>query len=350
MTAMEVAMSQGSTGVAQVGHSRRPRWGLTLVALALCGAGAFAACGADELPSGPVCGDGFCEQGEQGVCSDCGPPNSGPFCGDGRCEAGETFVSCINDCAWQANVCGNAVCETGESFSGCPSDCAEPTADCGNGRCEIGESTESCARDCPAPDPVCGNGVCESGESSYSCARDCAAPGPVCGNGVCESGESYATCTDDCGCLTNSNCPPLQVCAMSLADFTSECVAAYGSRYEVYVASVTIPETDGGSAWDFPGGLPDPRLVISVGGRATCTTNGATDTTRPVWTFNPPCVLTIDSSTNVGIDVYDIDVSADDLMFGCRGTLPATVLHSGGVRCESTDVQGHVEVDVVAIR
>ena len=66
-----------------------------------------------------------------------------------------------------AAVCGNGFCEIGEDHASCPSDCCElisggdagmvcePT--CGNGFCEIGEDHASCAADCcaTAPDGAC---------------------------------------------------------------------------------------------------------------------------------------------------------------------------------------------------
>jgi len=52
----------------------------------------------------PVCGNGFCEIGEEGSCpSDCcvhdGSGACAGVCGNGFCEAGEDATSCPFDCA-----------------------------------------------------------------------------------------------------------------------------------------------------------------------------------------------------------------------------------------------------------
>jgi hypothetical protein len=77
------------------------------------------------------CGNGKCELGEEGWCSDCS------MCGNGICEPGEEWWWC-SDCP----MCGNGICEPGEE-GWCP-DC-QPM--CGNGICEPGE--EGWCSDCP---------------------------------------------------------------------------------------------------------------------------------------------------------------------------------------------------------
>jgi serine/threonine protein kinase len=81
----------------------------------------------------------------------------GSVCGNGFCEVGEDHVSCAGDCCETgANgaclaQCGNGFCESGEDHGSCASDCCETT------------STGACA-------PVCGNGFCEEGET---CPGEC---------------------------------------------------------------------------------------------------------------------------------------------------------------------------------
>jgi hypothetical protein len=83
--------------------------------------------------------------------------DGGSVCGNGFCEVGEDHVSCAGDC-----------CETGATGA-----CL---AQCGNGFCEEGEDHASCASDCcetttaGACAPVCGNGFCEEGET---CPGEC---------------------------------------------------------------------------------------------------------------------------------------------------------------------------------
>ena len=130
-----------------------------------------------------VCGNGFCDEGEDDVSCpiDCGrecQPNTMV------CE-GETLVSCNGDGTMRSETaCDDSglICENGECVS---------AGVCGNNRCEMGEDEDSCPSDCTI---VCGDGVCGAGEM-VSCPADCA----VCGNDVCEADE-IDTCPRTAGC------------------------------------------------------------------------------------------------------------------------------------------------------
>jgi serine/threonine protein kinase len=92
-----------------------------------------------------------------GSSSDSGSNGGSPVCGNGFCEIGEDHTECGGDCCETDSsgaclaLCGNGFCENGEDHASCASDCCEMT---GSGGCA----------------PVCGNGFCEEGES---CAADC---------------------------------------------------------------------------------------------------------------------------------------------------------------------------------
>jgi serine/threonine protein kinase len=81
----------------------------------------------------------------------------GSVCGNGFCEVGEDHIACAGDCCETGPTgaclaqCGNGFCESGEDHSSCASDCCETT------------STGACA-------PVCGNGFCEQDET---CPGEC---------------------------------------------------------------------------------------------------------------------------------------------------------------------------------
>jgi 3-phosphoshikimate 1-carboxyvinyltransferase len=96
-------------------------------------------------------------------------------------------------------ICGDAQCGEGETVSMCPEDCrpdAALAADCRNGICEMGESSGDCPEDCGA-DAVCGNSLCEGTEES-SCPIDCGAGG----GGCCGAGDPCGWADDgvcDCG-------------------------------------------------------------------------------------------------------------------------------------------------------
>lgn len=155
-------------------------------------------------PTGPVCGDSQCEDGETNAnCpKDC--PATSAKCGDGKCDSGETNASCAKDCPATTPVCGNSKCDPGETSASCPKDCPSTTPVCGNSKCDPGETTASCPKDCPATGPVCGDKKCE-GDEIEMCPADCTT-GPVCGNNKCESGETTANCKQDCPGTTTGKC------------------------------------------------------------------------------------------------------------------------------------------------
>jgi hypothetical protein len=75
-----------------------------------------------EAPDASPCvdGDGTCPQGCAGLDSDCVA-----VCGDGMCvgNAGETCGNCMADCDTMADVCGNGFCDPGEDGTNCATDC-----------------------------------------------------------------------------------------------------------------------------------------------------------------------------------------------------------------------------------
>jgi len=53
----------------------------------------------------------------------CMPNMSGPMCGNGLCETGEDSTNCLMDCPMGGPMCGNGLCETGEDATNCAMDC-----------------------------------------------------------------------------------------------------------------------------------------------------------------------------------------------------------------------------------
>jgi hypothetical protein len=121
-----------------------------------------------------ICGDGICEDVEEGICeADCGDAPPAPFCGDNSCNGNETKVSCPSDCGY----CGNGVCDNGETCDTCPADCPEPPSApfCGDDVCNGSETPSTCSDDCG----TCDNGTCDNGEDHLLCPDDCDAPAPT---------------------------------------------------------------------------------------------------------------------------------------------------------------------------
>jgi extracellular elastinolytic metalloproteinase len=150
---------------------------------------------------------------------------TGPVCGNGTCESGEDCSTCSADCVQgtaPGAVCGNGVCEAGdgEDCASCPSDCngvqggkpsnrfccgdgdGQNPVNCGDSRC--GGST-LCI---PVPVPgggtyCCGDLSCDSGESCSSCELDCQVATTElgsCADGFDDDCDGLIDCADpDCG-------------------------------------------------------------------------------------------------------------------------------------------------------
>ncbi len=108
------------------------------------------------------------------------------ICGDGFCELGEDIGNCAVDC--NNNSCGDGTCDNWENDVTCPSDC-HPITQCGNGIQEMGEECDgfdlggwTCQDLSHAP----GDLQCNS-----NCTLDLFTCGPefLCGDGTVEEGE-----------------------------------------------------------------------------------------------------------------------------------------------------------------
>jgi len=209
--------------------------------------------------SGPVCGNGLVESGEEcdgtdlggATCGGAGCSGGVPTCtasctldlssctgcpvcdNDLLCEAGEDCFSCPNDCAGGSTsgaVCGNGVCEAGngEDCVSCPSDCngiqnGKPSGryccgdgdgtnpiDCNDGRCSTGG--KSCTFNPVTPSSFCcGDNSCDVGESCAVCALDCTLGFEICDNGIDDDCSGAADCADP-------SCSASPFCACGTSD------------------------------------------------------------------------------------------------------------------------------------
>ena len=75
-----------------------------------------------------------------------------------------------------------------------------------------------------------------------------------------------------------------------------------------------------GDAWDFPGGLPDPFVCLTINGVAKCT-SAVADTTKPVWNQAFPAATALALQTGVTVEIIDEDLSSNDTICGA-GMLP----------------------------
>ncbi len=184
--------------------------------------------GSTTKPTGPVCGDGKCEQPENSLncLNDCPntPPSDAQVClskacpsqyktcfGDSACVAA---VACINN-GGAPQQCAGSDPKVGKELNsllqcGQQNNClgGATTAVCGNGQCEPGETAKNCPQDCStSTGAVCGNGKCETGESTASCPKDCTVPtDPVttCIASACP--DLYQTCAGVPACISAAQC------------------------------------------------------------------------------------------------------------------------------------------------
>ena len=78
---------------------------------------------------------------------------------------------------------------------------------------------------------------------------------------MCKKGDCTA-------CATHSDCSATQICNY-IQDNRGRCLSATGRQWDVFINKVTFPMYDStGALWD-PGGFPDPRIEVAVGGTTT---------------------------------------------------------------------------------
>jgi hypothetical protein len=212
--------------------------------------------------TGPECGDGSCDAGED--CQVC-PEDCGPCGGTGSCCEPQDTPGCDNP-TLQACVCAqdsfcceftwDGICVEEVAEFGCGS-C--DGGGCGDGQCTEDESCLSCPDDCgpcagsgccsPHPEPGCDDGLaqaCVCEQDAFCCETEwdeicvnevtslgCGVcdGGPACGDGQCQGGENCEVCPQDCGeCAGAGDCcapqetpgcsnPDIQACVCALDDY-----------------------------------------------------------------------------------------------------------------------------------
>jgi hypothetical protein len=111
-------------------------------------------------------------------------------------------------------VCGNGICDSGEDQCNCASDCGAPAAtetDCSDGIDEDCDTDTDCYdADCDGDPacPYCGDVTCDSDENQCNCAADCGTPPSTeinCIDGNDNDCDNVIDC-DDLDCENNSAC------------------------------------------------------------------------------------------------------------------------------------------------
>jgi hypothetical protein len=114
------------------------------------------------------------------------------------------------------------------------------------------------------------------------------------------------------------------------------CSTAYNRTYTVTMVSAKINQLDyssvpAGEAWDVPGGMPDPLVVITVGS-ASWQTSAKQDTLTPTW--NEGFDVMIKQGELFRLDVWDDDLTTPDWIggFEWKQGLDMVLLKAGGAK------------------
>ena len=166
------------------------------------------------------------------------------------------------------------------------------------------------------------------GSSTTSGSVPTSGSGPTTTSGVgasttTTSGGGQSTCTESAQCAGDDVCISNGTCAYP-----------WGRVWRIAAHSVTVASSNpsNGEAWDALGGAPDPFAQIVVGSNLIGQTPTVDDTFDAEWNQYGDSVVTQDSG-DIGVYVYDEDISTHDYVIGSAGTpdqwLP--FLKDGGV-------------------
>ncbi|MBN8610269.1 MAG: hypothetical protein J0L92_06780 [Deltaproteobacteria bacterium] len=139
--------------------------------------------------------------------------------------------------------------------------------------------------------------------------------------------------------------PSVDECSGETICIGGACEAAFGRVYSITDVQVSVPSSDPvGDAWDAFGGAPDPFIVVAVNGTPIATS--ATRDDAFGGTFFGPYDATLIGGGSLAIEVWDEDVSANDLMFTCEGSpITASLLRQRTLVCNSGGFMIQFQID-----
>ncbi|GAB4202200.1 MAG: hypothetical protein OHK0013_15180 [Sandaracinaceae bacterium] len=155
-----------------------------------------------------------------------------------------------------------------------------------------------------------------------------------------------AGCDGGGGGPSGGGCTPsADTCTGESICVAGACEAAFGRIYTIMDVSVSVPTTDEtGAAWDAFGGAPDPFIVVLVNGSTVATSATRNDTFSG--TFSGPYNATLIAGSSLAIQVWDEDVSANDLMFTCQASpIGADLLRQRSLACSSGGFTVSFQID-----
>lgn len=139
--------------------------------------------------------------------------------------------------------------------------------------------------------------------------------------------------------------PSVDTCSGDNICIAGACESAFGRIYTINDVSVSVPTTDSaGDAWDALGGAPDPFIVVDVNGSVVATSSTRNDTFSGA--FSGPYDATIIGGSALSIEVWDEDVSANDLMFTCQASpITASLLRLRTLSCNAGGFTVSFQID-----
>lgn len=229
-----------------------------------------------------------------------GPGPSGPVCGNGKCEQPENSLNCAKDCPntppGKTQVCLSEKCP--DSYKACFGDqaCIAAVACMNNGG-----SPQQCSGGNPAtgkllmtmlqcgqqqgciggggPQPVCGNGACESGETPQNCPKDCQVvvppTDPITKCLAVNCTDSYNKCSVSQPCVEAAKCLQsgggMMQCVKDMA--TGQLVLALvncGNKYNCFDATPPQPASCAGKCGSYTPGASCQCDAKCVGNGNCC--------------------------------------------------------------------------------
>lgn len=144
-----------------------------------------------------------------------------------------------------------------------------------------------------------------------------------------------ASCDDDGGGPDAMCNPSADACTGETICIGGQCESAFGRIYSIVDVSVSVPTTDGaGDAWDALGGAPDLFITVHVNGASAGTSAVRSDTFSA--NFSGPYDATLIGGSDLEIEVWDEDISANDRIGTCSASpITASLLRGRSLECNS---------------
>lgn len=139
--------------------------------------------------------------------------------------------------------------------------------------------------------------------------------------------------------------PSADTCAGETICVSGACVDAFPRVYEITDVIVQASTTDEtGATWDALGGAPDPMIIVYANGSPIGSTVSVANVFSAI--FPGPFNASLIAGSSLVIEVYDEDVTVNDLMFTCTADpIPATLLRQRDLSCSAGGFTVSFQID-----